>query len=458
MLLPMLTLLALKLDTATSRFATEACLACTTWSGPELARAEALRSRNVDVAVLGLAAALPWSTTATSILGTAILFLIWPMIGRERLLTAVSQPAGALPVALVMLAVIGTAWATGVPWSERLGALDKMIKLLLLPLLLLHFQYSRRATCIFVAFIGSNVILLGYSFLAYAVPSLAIVEKVGYAGVPVRNYIDQSQGFGFVAIALAGLAFEAASRKNRYSAAALGATASLFFANLAFVNVARTAFFYIPIMLVLLMVRYVNRRQLVAGLIVAAIICGGVWQISPNLHRKVSTIFAELAVQPDAPIGVNEPSAAMRLEFWRKSLRFFEMAPLIGHGTGSIRGLFQQDAIGQAGVSAVVVRNPHNQTLAAAVQWGSIGIIILWAMWIAHLRLFRISGPAAWIGMLATAQNIASSVFNSHLMDTYEGWLYVLAVGVAGGEVLRIQTSNPVLRNTADRSQATQAQ
>ncbi|WFU37365.1 O-antigen ligase family protein [Bradyrhizobium sp. CB82] len=444
MFLPMLTSLALKLNAATSRFATEASLACTTWSGPELARAGALRSRNIDVAVLGLAAVLPWSTSATSIFGIAIFFLIWPTIKTERLVAALSQPAGALPIALVVLAAIGTAWATGVPCSERLGALDKMIKLLLLPLLLLHFRYSRRATWIFAAFVGSNVILLGYSFLAYAVPSMAIVEKVGYAGVPVRNYIDQSQGFAFVATALAGLAFEAASRKDRYSAAALGATASLFFVNLAFVNVARTAFFYIPIMLVLLTVRYVNRRQVVAGLIGAAIICGGLWQISPNLHRKVSTIFAELAVQPDAPIGENEPSAAMRLEFWRKSLRFFEMAPVMGHGTGSIRGLFQQDAIGQAGVSAVIVRNPHNQTLAAAVQWGSIGIIILWVMWIAHLRLFCISAPVAWIGMLATVQNIASSVFNSHLMDTYEGWLYVLAVGVAGGEVLRIQSNTAI--------------
>ncbi len=454
----MLSLLALKLNTATSRLATEASLACTTWSGPELARAENLRRRKIDVAVLGLAVALPWSTSATSILGIAILLLICPTISMKRLLVAVSQPAGALPIALVALAVIGTLWATGVPWPARLAALDKMIKLLLLPLLLLHFQYSHRATWIFVAFVGSNVILLGYSFLAYAAPSLAIAEKVGYAGVPVRNYIDQSQGFAFVAIALTGLAFEAASWKNRYSAAALGATASLFFANLAFVNVARTAFFYIPIMLVLLAVRYMNRRELVTGLIGAAIICGGLWQISPNLHRKVSTIFTELAVRPDAPIGEIEPSAAMRLEFWRKSLRFFEMAPVMGHGTGSIRGLFQQDAIGQAGVSAVVVSNPHNQTLAAAVQWGSAGILLLWAMWIAHLRLFWISAPVAWIGMLVTVQNIASSIFNSHLMDTYEGWLYVLAVGVAGGEVLRIQSSNPVLHNPADRSQAAQVQ
>ncbi|MEZ2146346.1 O-antigen ligase family protein [Bradyrhizobium sp. DN5] len=453
----MLILLILKLNNAISQLAAEAYLACTTWSGPDLARAETLRSRNVDIAVLGLAAALPWSTSATSILGIVILFLFWPTIRSERLFAVVSQPAAALPIALLALAAIGTAWATAVPWLERLGALDKTMKLLLLPVLLLHFQQSRSAIWTFVAFVGSNLILLGYSFLTCVVPSLAVVEKVGYAGVPVRNYIDQSQGFAFVAIALAGLAFEAASRQRRYFAAGFGAAAGLFFANLAFVNVARTAFFYIPVMLVLVMVRYLSRRELIAGLIGVAIICGGLWQISPNLHRKASTIFTELAVQRDAPIGVNEPSAAMRLEFWRKSLRFFEIAPLIGHGTGAIRDLFQQDAIGQTGVSAVVVSNPHNQTLAAGIQWGSAGIIILWAMWIAHLRLFCISTPVAWIGMLATVQNIASSIFNSHLMDTYESWLYVLAVGTAGGEVLRIQSGTDV-RKTASSLGATQLQ
>jgi hypothetical protein len=41
--------------------------------------------------------------------------------------------------------------------------------------------------------------------------------------------------------------------------------------------------------------------------------------------------------------------------------------------------------------------------------------------------------------MLATVQNIASSLFNSHLMDAYEGWLYVLVVGISGGELLRVK-------------------
>jgi len=34
-------------------------------------------------------------------------------------------------------------------------------------------------------------------------------------------------------------------------------------------------------------------------------------------------------------------------------------------------------------------------------------------------------------------QNVANSLFNSHLFDFQEGWIYVLGVGVAGGMAYR---------------------
>ncbi len=127
----------------------------------------------------------------------------------------------------------------------------------------------------------------------------------------------------------------------------------------------------------------------------------------------------------------------MRLEFWRKSLRFFAEAPAFGHGTGSTRGLFEQAAVGQTGAAAEIIGNPHNQTLNVAVQWGTIGIVVLYAMWLAHLLLFRGEGLIAWVGLLVVVQNIFTSLFNSHIFDFHEGWMYVLGVGVAGGTLLK---------------------
>ena len=57
-------------------------------------------------------------------------------------------------------------------------------------------------------------------------------------------------------------------------------------------------------------------------------------------------------------------------------------------------------------------------------------------MWIAHLALFRSDSFAAWVGLVVVVQNIVGSLFNSHLFDFTQGWVYVVGVGVAGGIVL----------------------
>ena len=62
-----------------------------------------------------------------------------------------------------------------------------------------------------------------------------------------------------------------------------------------------------------------------------------------------------------------------------------------------------------------------------------LGAAVLIAMWLAHLALFRGGGLIAWIGIVMVVQNVASAPFNSHLFDSFHGWLYVFGVGVLGG-------------------------
>jgi len=123
--------------------------------------------------------------------------------------------------------------------------------------------------------------------------------------------------------------------------------------------------------------------------------------------------------------------------FWSKSIEFIRQSPLFGHGTGSIHMLFEKSAVGQSGPAGVASTNPHNQTLAVAIQLGLVGVAVLWAMWIAHLLLFRGNSLVEWIGLVVVVQNIVGSIFNSHLFDFVQGWVYVVGVGVAGGIVLK---------------------
>ena len=88
-----------------------------------------------------------------------------------------------------------------------------------------------------------------------------------------------------------------------------------------------------------------------------------------------------------------------------------------------------------------MVANPHNQTLHVAIQWGVLGIVVLYAIVVATSDAVSRRGLAAWIGLLVVVQNICTSLFNSHLFDFHEGWMYVLGVGVAGGMVLGARRS-----------------
>ena len=55
----------------------------------------------------------------------------------------------------------------------------------------------------------------------------------------------------------------------------------------------------------------------------------------------------------------------------------------------------------------------------------SLGVAILMTMWLWHLALFRGGGLIAWVGIVIVVQNLASAPFNSHLFDSFHGWLYV---------------------------------
>jgi hypothetical protein len=164
------------------------------------------------------------------------------------------------------------------------------------------------------------------------------------------------------------------------------------------------------------------------------------WASSPQLQQTTEAFFTDYQLYRTQNAAT---SMGLRLEFWKKSLEFFAEAPIIGHGTGSIRGLFQQAASGEiSSATREVIGNPHNQTLNVAVQWGMVGVVLLYAMWLVHLLLFRGEGLVAWIGLLVVVQNIFTSLFNSHIFDFHEGWMYVLGVGVAGGMIMAARQRN----------------
>ena len=387
-----------------------------------------------DVVAALIALFLPWSTSLAGIFIAIWLVAVAPTIAPRAFLTSLKRPICVLPVALFALSVVGTLWSDA-PWGARLYAILPTTKLLVLPLLFYHYQRSSRGMWVLVAFLVSCGLLMLMSWAVAFDPALTLkaTRETQERGIFVKNYIDQSQEFVLCAVALAYPIVTLLRDGKTLRAALLAMLALSFVVNMAFVIVSRTALVTMPILLAVFAVLHLKQRS------IAIIACGTIvlaalaWTASPQLRLTIGSF----AVQYDSYKERNATtSMGMRLEFMKKSVRFFAEAPVFGNGTGSTRGLFAQAAVGQTGAAAQIIGNPHNQTLNVAVQWGLCGIVVLYAMWWAHLVLFRGEGLIAWIGLLVVTQNIFTSLFNSHLFDFHEGWMYVLGVGVAGGTLL----------------------
>ncbi|WP_256808451.1 O-antigen ligase family protein [Bradyrhizobium sp. Bra64] len=400
-------------------------------------RSPAAWGETVDLFAILTAASLPWSTSLAGIFNALMLLCMVPFLDVREFLQSLKRPICAAPIALVLLALVGTLWSDAA-WGARFYAVNPTVKLLVLPVLLFHFARSPRGHWVFVAFLVSCALLSVMSWLVAFYPNLALKTDPAERGIFVKNYIDQSQEFTLCAVALAYPIVLLLREKRYWIAGLLTALAFSFFVNMAFVVVSRTALVTIPILFGVFALLHLRWRSI--AIIAIALLAGAVlaWQASPQLRKTAETFASDYTryVEKGEPT-----SLGLRLEFWRKSLGFFAEAPVVGHGTGSTRGLFERVATpsGRYQASAEVIGNPHNQTLNVAVQWGVIGIAVLYSIWILHLLFFRGDGFANWVGLLVVVQNVFTSLFNSHLFDFHEGWMYVIGVGVAGGMVLRAQ-------------------
>jgi O-antigen ligase len=358
-----------------------------------------------------------------------------------------------------VLVLLGMLWSHA-PWYDQLHQLGQAAKLLVLPLLIYHFGRSPRGMMVFTAFLMSCVALSLVSCLVALDPLLSAKlyfsrgNFIPTSGIFVRNYIDQGQEFSLCAVALAYPAVTAWREGQTRKALWLATLGLWLVVNLLFVITSRTALVTMPIMLAVFALMHLRWRVALALFCGFVLLVGVAWSASHQMRETVGKFFTDYGYTENQN---NETGIGSRLIYWGKSLHFLKEAPVIGHGTGSTRELFEQAAIGEKGAHAVVVSDPHNQTLNVAIQWGLVGVTLLWAMWLVHLLLFRGGGLVAWIGLLVVVQNILTSQINSHLFDFTEGWIYVLGVGVAAGMTLArgvsLQSPAPAGSASASRSQ-----
>jgi len=389
-----------------------------------------------DWLAVGVALALPWSTSATGIFIAAWLMVALVTLGPAALKRELMTAAGGLPVLLWCLGALGILWSD-VGWPARLGGVDGFNRLLVIPLLLAQFRRSEHSVWVLYGFLISSTVLLLVSYGLVLLPGLTwrghIVE-----GVPVHDDIFQSSEFIICGFGALGYALMQSNSSNRRGTTLLGLVGALFLANFGFAVSSRAALLVAPVLAALFGWRLLRWKGVLGACAIAVLLCSAAWFASPMVRWRMEMSVTEVQEYLAANKGT---SIGEHIAFLKESLAIVATSPIIGHGTGSIPEEFRQIAAGKTGVSSEATVNPHNQTFAVAIQLGLIGTLALWAMWVAHLLLFRGEGVAAWLGMVVVVENIVSSTVHSHLFDFNNGWLYVFGVGVLGGMALRQRTA-----------------
>ncbi len=166
-----------------------------------------------DWLAVGVAVALPWSTSASGIFIALWLVVVLATMDLGALKHELLTPAGGLPVLLWALALLGMLWAgNGVSWTQRFRGLEGYLRLLAIPLLLTQFVRSDKGPLVIYGFLISEVGLVLTSWAFDLVPMLQ--SHGNFPGVPVKDYIFQSDEFLVCGFSLLGIAGELAIKRQ----------------------------------------------------------------------------------------------------------------------------------------------------------------------------------------------------------------------------------------------------
>lgn len=382
-----------------------------------------------QVSAVVTAFTLPLTTTGENIAVAVFVALALMTFDLPRFIATLRSPAGYLPVALFALILAGVLWSVQ-PFGVAIGWVVPYCDLLLIPLTIAIAFTPRQALQIACGFLAACLILLALSW-AYLLWPGGPWQWFKAPGVPLKDNAVQSDCFALCAFGLAIGAARIWSAGGKRRALVMVILALLFLADIFFIYLSKTGIVVAAALLGLLMF-HISRRLTLAAAAASALIVAVALLVSAPAQLRLSEISADIVAHDSSQ---ESRSTGARLDFWNKGLGFVKQAPLFGHGTGSIKPLYQSLEATQPSPYGEATPDPHNQFLHVTLQVGLIGGTLLLAMWAAHFRMFLRRDLAGIVGQAVVLENFIGSLFNSHLATITQGMLYCLAVGVLGAAV-----------------------
>ena len=383
-----------------------------------------------QIAAIFTAFALPISTSGQAIGVSILAVLSLATLDRDRLNATMRRPAAYLPLVLLVLLLIGVSWSM-LPFNGAIKWVGPYAKLLLIPLLMASAFTPRQVLEIGFGFLAGCFVVMVLSYTAILWPG----GPWGFfnePGVPWKDNAIQSECFALCTFGLLFAASRLWLRGERRRAGAAAILGALFFVNIFLLHISRTGALVALSLLGILFIQLGGwRRAAMIGAPLLLVIVIGLWSL-PGVQNRIAEISKGMS-QPSR--SVDAISTASRIDFWSKAWDFVKAAPIAGHGTGSIRPLYQSREATAPSPYGAATADPHNQFLHIVLQIGLIGGAVLLAMWAAHAALFFGRDAVSIFGLAIVWMNVLGSLVNSHISQVTQGMLYCMAIGLLGALV-----------------------
>lgn len=376
-----------------------------------------------------LGVSLPTSNPLMNIsLGLVAICLLWQRDIRQCAALA-CHPLVWLPALMFALLALSLLTYTHDYGPKMVGKYQKL--LYVLPLALFFLAAPRLMTHFVRGFLWANATILAISLTSG-------LGHVTLGGLNPNNptvfklQITQNVFMALAALVWLSRAF-ACSGKRRWGYAGLVLLATV---NVLLMVQGRTGYVALAVGMGVWLLLTLPRKQQMA-----ALACGtlavALLVMTPNRAMERLTLGVQqvqgcLWAPAETAYQACDNSMGQRTAFAREALRLIKQSPLLGNGAGSFWYGNAQTGYG--------VHNPHNEYLLETMQSGLLGLMVfLTWMWSCYRAAWCLPSACRNLFVAVLSSYMACHVFNSFLLDSSEGHLFVIIAALLAGLSLNAQ-------------------
>ncbi|WP_145529403.1 O-antigen polysaccharide ligase WaaL-ps [Yersinia alsatica] len=392
-------------------------------SSPVTAPANRRSEMLSGITALLLGISLPSSSSLINI--SLVLVLICLIINRKSLQfkPLLMNPLIYLPAAMFALLALSLLFHHNSYGPDMVGK-DKKF-LYVLPLALFFINQPRLIKLFCIGFLTANAVAL-VGTLAVGVLHIPIghVDPTN----PTIFKLQITQNFFMALAATLWLALAVKSQGwKRWGYGLLVVAASY---SILFLVLGRTGYVALVVGLGVWLFFSLGNRQrgllVVLGAIAFAALLFIPNKATQRITQGVDEIKVCMAASADNVNDACRTSMGQRSAFAIEAVRLIKESPILGHGAGGF--YYENPEINYK------INNPHNQYLLETIQSGVVGLIIFLAWIVCCYRVIWQQTPALRNILLAILTSyMACNFFNSFLLDSSEGHLFMTFVAILAG-------------------------